>query len=158
MNETTCQICARDIKANTGTIAHHGYQRPDRGSGWQTASCMGARHLPYEQSRDLIPSAIEQVRVFIKNQQTRRRELLNTPPATMTIISFYQDSKTVTRPEGFDPKVNTAKENYSYKRTNMGTYEHEHYHQFGNAEREIRFAKMELTRLQNRYDAWVAPI
>jgi hypothetical protein len=44
----TCQICARPILANTGTIAHHGYERP--GDGFQTASCWGARKAPFEES------------------------------------------------------------------------------------------------------------
>lgn len=42
----TCQICARRIFAETGVIAHHGYERP--GDGYQTESCRGARRLPYE--------------------------------------------------------------------------------------------------------------
>lgn len=37
----TCQCCFRQIFAETGTIAHHGYERP--GHGWQTASCVGAK-------------------------------------------------------------------------------------------------------------------
>lgn len=45
----TCQICGRDILAEGGVIAHHGYERP--GDGWQTASCWGARELPYEADR-----------------------------------------------------------------------------------------------------------
>ena len=49
----TCQICARTIKLKDGpNLAHHGYQRP--GSGWQTASCWGARELPYEVSCDVL--------------------------------------------------------------------------------------------------------
>lgn len=47
-----CQICARDILADTGLIAHHGYERP--GDGWQTESCPGARELPYENNRDKL--------------------------------------------------------------------------------------------------------
>jgi len=54
----TCQCCGRQIFAQTGTIAHHGYERP--GYGWQTASCMGAKYLPFEVDRarlaDLIVS------------------------------------------------------------------------------------------------------
>lgn len=46
----TCQICGRPIFAETGVIAHHGYERP--GDGYQTASCPGARKLPFESSRD----------------------------------------------------------------------------------------------------------
>jgi hypothetical protein len=52
----TCQCCGRDIHAATGVIAHHGYERP--GEGWQTASCMGARHLPFEASRDRLRDLI----------------------------------------------------------------------------------------------------
>jgi hypothetical protein len=48
MTIMTCQICGRAIKAGKGVIAHHGYKRPE-GRYYQTASCWGARHLPYEQ-------------------------------------------------------------------------------------------------------------
>lgn len=52
----TCQICGRPILAETGVIAHHGYQRP--GDGYQTASCYGARELSFEVSRDLLGTYI----------------------------------------------------------------------------------------------------
>ncbi|MET4240332.1 hypothetical protein [Bradyrhizobium sp. RT10b] len=48
----TCQCCGKRYLANTGTIAHHGYQRP--GGGWQTASCSGAKFAPFEVSRDRL--------------------------------------------------------------------------------------------------------
>lgn len=53
----TCQICARPILANTGAIAHHGYERP--GDGFQTASCWGARKAPYEESCSDLVTEIE---------------------------------------------------------------------------------------------------
>ena len=62
----TCQICARGILANNGVIAHHGYERP--GQYYQTASCMGARELPFEVSRDVLGSLIEQLKVWAKDQ------------------------------------------------------------------------------------------
>lgn len=52
----TCQCCARQIFAETGLIAHHGYERP--GYGYQTASCMGARNLPFEVSREVLGDLI----------------------------------------------------------------------------------------------------
>jgi hypothetical protein len=52
----TCQCCGRAIFAQSGSIAHHGYERP--GYGWQTASCMGAKHLPFEVSRDRLGALI----------------------------------------------------------------------------------------------------
>ncbi len=55
----TCQICARAIFAESGLIAHHGYKRP--GDGQQTASCYGARQLPFERSRAVLGRLIQTV-------------------------------------------------------------------------------------------------
>jgi hypothetical protein len=64
----TCQCCARRILAETGEIAHHGYQRP--GTGWQTASCFGAKALPFEVDRarlgDMLVSLKAQRDTLIK--------------------------------------------------------------------------------------------
>jgi hypothetical protein len=57
--ETTCQICCQRHEMVGGLIAHHGYKRP--GGGYQTASCWGARHLPYELSCDMIPHWIARI-------------------------------------------------------------------------------------------------
>lgn len=103
---TTCQICARPIKANTGLIAHHGYKRP--GQGWQTSSCRGARHLPYEESCDLIPVAIEEINEYVERQQERLTELTLNPPAELR-CSRYRGARnapeviTVEKPENFNP-------------------------------------------------------
>lgn len=59
----TCQICGRPIYAEVGVIAHHGYERP--GLGWQTASCPGARELPFEVSRDVLVAHIARERVWL---------------------------------------------------------------------------------------------
>lgn len=52
----TCQCCGRQIFAQRGKIAHHGYERP--GYGWQTASCMGALYLPFEVARERLADLI----------------------------------------------------------------------------------------------------
>lgn len=53
----TCQVCDRAIRFDRyGKLAHHGYQRPGWGS--QTASCPGARKLPYEASREALEHLI----------------------------------------------------------------------------------------------------
>lgn len=77
----TCQICARAIHAGTGMIAHHGYERPGR--GWQTASCMGARELPFEVSRDALGRWIESVKVWLVDADKRALEL---PTTTATLF------------------------------------------------------------------------
>ena len=54
--QMTCQACGRLIRSAYGIIAHHGYERP--GSGWQTASCMGAKEEPLEVSNLILLAAI----------------------------------------------------------------------------------------------------
>jgi len=54
----TCQICGRRIFAEAGVIAHHGYQRPYEGV--QTASCYGARKLPFEVTCDDLQKDYDQ--------------------------------------------------------------------------------------------------
>jgi hypothetical protein len=63
----TCQCCGRQIFAQRGKIAHHGYERP--GYGWQTASCMGATYLPFEVDRARLADLI--VRLEHELQETR---------------------------------------------------------------------------------------
>lgn len=65
----TCQCCARQIFAELGTIAHHGYERP--GDGWQTPSCMGAKYLPFEVSRDRLGEMI----ALLKDRKVRMVEV-----------------------------------------------------------------------------------
>jgi hypothetical protein len=60
-----CQVCSRDILANKGTIAHHGYTRP--GHGWQTSSCFGAKRLPFEVDRTALGEFIG----FLHDQHDR---------------------------------------------------------------------------------------
>ena len=68
----TCQICGRPIFAEVGVIAHHGYQRP--GDGWQTASCDGARELPFEAAKDaLVAHVARQVQILADLVATRKK-------------------------------------------------------------------------------------
>lgn len=63
----TCQVCGRSIFAETGKIAHHGYQRP--GDGYQTPSCFGARHLPFEADRSVLKEYIEALDRMIEGER-----------------------------------------------------------------------------------------
>lgn len=58
-DQMTCQCCGRGIFAATGLIAHHGYERP--GDGYQTASCAGARELPFEVDRTVLGHVIHRM-------------------------------------------------------------------------------------------------
>lgn len=154
MSKTTCQICEREIKASTGVIAHHGYQRPDRGSGWQTSSCWGARHLPYEQSCDQIPVVIQYIKDYIARQQKSIVELLENPPQVYLIRRWRNsEEETLKRPEGFDPKKNIFGDPYR----GSWTYEQEHWNKHYSATKEIKHSEYDLHRLEKRLAAWIAP-
>jgi hypothetical protein len=103
---THCQICARAIRAKTGWIAHHGYTRPEQ--GWQTSSCQGARHLPYEVSCSQIADTIDEIEAWIANTQQRIDEDHASPPAKLVYAQERYgrptgELVTLVQPEGFDP-------------------------------------------------------
>jgi hypothetical protein len=101
---TTCQICAREIQAKSGRIAHHGYRRP--GHGWQTASCFGAKYRPYEVACDAIAAGIAACERFIARNDERVADLFAAPPADYVEKNAWGVVKrTVIRPEGFDPHL-----------------------------------------------------
>jgi hypothetical protein len=50
----------RQIFVQTGVIAHHGYRRPS--GSWRTASCFGARHLPFEAGCSRLVELIAELR------------------------------------------------------------------------------------------------
>lgn len=64
-----CQVCARQIGAASGVIAHHGYKRPSE--GWQTTSCMGAREVPYSESCEMTRAALESVERHLAHLEKR---------------------------------------------------------------------------------------
>lgn len=67
--EMTCQICGRGIFAETGVIAHHGYTRPWEGR--QTASCPGARQLPFEVSCVALGDEVDALEIETARQAAR---------------------------------------------------------------------------------------
>ncbi len=148
---TTCQICGREIKANTGLIAHHGYQRP--GEGWQTASCMGARFRPYEVACDALPPAIDSCKRYIANQQAALNAWMTSPPDTITWQrkDGYGTPRgqefTFERPVDFDP----ANHSVSYRQES-------YVFQFDGRKRtleyEIERAQQSLRYLEKRLADW----
>lgn len=79
----TCQCCGRAIFAETGTIAHHGYERP--GEGWQTASCMGAKFLPFEVARERLGDLIR----YIESHLVDLRASLARVQSEAVALSFH---------------------------------------------------------------------
>lgn len=152
MKVTTCQICARNIKANTGKIAHHGYQRPYK-QGWQTGSCDGAKFLPYEESCDRLPYVIEKIDTFLFNQSRRLKDFMTDPPATLTesrMWSRNSEPKVFEKPADFDPKKNED----SYESRMPHTYQNEYRSHKYNIEMSIKQAKRDLEFLRKRLTDW----
>lgn len=148
---TTCQICAREIKAPKGLIAHHGYKRP--GDHYQTASCIGARFAPYETAADRIPYAIDRLRSFIQNKENQLHELLFFPPAIL-IGQVYKgsghyESINVFRPDGF---------NQNSARTFVpNAYDTLYYGRLSETKSAIKYAKIDLDFLTKRLADWKPP-
>lgn len=83
-HEMTCQCCGRGIFANLGTIALHGYERS--GQGWQTGSCIGAKELPFEVSREKLGWLITSWQARRKEMIAARREIMGErAPITVTV-------------------------------------------------------------------------
>lgn len=145
--ETHCQICARPIKSKNGVIAHHGYTQ--RGWGYRTASCFGARELPYEVSRDAISKALVSVRNALETEQANEIKWTATPPAKIEKKAkhSYDDDQVFIKPAGFDPQ-NNFRANWS------GTYESAYDSLIRETQRNIKEIKAEIEFLTNRFDAW----
>jgi hypothetical protein len=142
---STCQICGRTIKANTGTIALHGYTRP--GDGWQTAPCYGARFQPYEVSCSAIQPAIDIITAFIAERKAYQADFLETPPASYTVKNRYplSGNKEVLKPENFNPS-----QSVSFRDEYAMAYSHEK----SQLITAIKYAEIDLIYLQKRLSDW----
>lgn len=101
---THCQVCGRDIKTlKSGKIAHHGFERP--GWGYQTDSCMGAKHVPYELGTDALEYAIEMLDKKIEYLYDAETTFFRNPPRVLSFpvrgVSF-NSPETFERPDAFD--------------------------------------------------------
>lgn len=149
LSETTCQICGRPTKAKSGVIAHHGYKRPNLGSGWQTASCPGARHLPYEISCDILPPTIEMIKSHISLQKNILKEHMKSPPEKLiTVVRNYPyTTKEVFRPKGFDPRKMLIYIPYSYESEFNRIKEV--------IEKQIKYSEIDLKYMEERLKNWI---
>lgn len=150
--ENTCQICGRVVKATKGITSHHGYRRPEY--GWQTKSCKGARHLPYEVSCDLIPNEIAVMEAHIQKVFSKLESFILNPPATIeyeksTYLGFGKhkyETMTAVRPEGFD---NTKRLYYSQ-------YEATYFSVKRAMEQDLKHSNFQLDFLKERLANWKA--
>lgn len=145
----TCQVCGRSIKANSGVIAHHGYKRPHN-QGWQTASCMGARHLPYEEANDQIIKAINSATNYINKSAQWLVEFHYNPPQTLSQTQGTWQLKTYTaeKPMDFDPDSSRR----DYRRASYDTMYYAKKHA---VEQGIKEAQHDIAYLKRRLSEWI---
>jgi len=163
MNDiTTCQICGRAIKSAKGLIAHHGYQRP--GHGWQTGSCYGARHLPFEVSRDTLGLWIESVTAELESVTQRRSDIDNEEaPATFTytrrrgISRYGEDRETITvqvTRATFEVEAKDGEHAQAFRQWGMYTFDKVKEQHVRVLDGRITALRHELEHQEKRYAAW----
>lgn len=155
---TTCQVCARPIKAKTGVIAHHGYQRP--GGGWQTASCFGARYRPFEVACDALPPAIEAATRHLNLRRDELANLMELPPAELRFqerdaYGHARGAEIVrAKPEDFDPTKRPAS-------GRMGVWQQYSclfFRRVDALRKDINGTQATVDFFQKRLASWVAPV
>jgi hypothetical protein len=157
----TCQICGREIGTTMGVIAHHGYTRP--GSGWQTASCWGAKHVAYEVGHDALDSLIPVIAAQLKLHTEQLADWLANPPATITFTKdgdydfvtrkYKKIDVTVERPANFSA---TTRED-TYSRHSNETYVRQYDMQRYSIEQHIKTDKQDLAHFTQRRADWKEP-
>jgi hypothetical protein len=156
----TCQCCAHGILANTGVIAHHGYQRP-AGWGYQTRSCEGARELPFEVSRDALGRHIANLHAYLLREQCFLRDVeaeLLPLRWTFSDITTKQNAWT----PGRDRTVSVTRENFQSVAEETREIRNEYGTTFdslkkgviGRSQGDIKMTQFAITQQQARYDAW----
>jgi hypothetical protein len=169
----TCQICGRRILANKGTIAHHGYERP--GEGWQTASCAGAKELPFEVERDVLLVEITHARAYAAMRAEQAKAIrAETAPVAIKYSVLVEDKnhkrsgwedrllRDVTRanfeakqiecPEAFEKqKGEYNRETYKYAPFTFDVALERHVHPI---EYDVQKTTQYADDQQARYDAW----
>lgn len=147
-----CQICEREIRAKSGLIAHHGYQRP--GEGWQTSSCFGARYRPIEVSNEAMKHYRDILKDnWIPNKEKTLANNLASPPETLMVRKEkfgYATSEMITlvRPEGFDPNNKPICFSMSQK------YEMKYFRMIDGFRRDLVQMNAELERIEKRIKNW----
>lgn len=87
----TCQCCGRKHLANRGWIAHHGYTRPY--IGWQTSSCIGAKHLPFEVDRARLAIHIKDLKTFLEHAKEFLGKAEREEIPVMLSYTTYKDGR-----------------------------------------------------------------
>jgi hypothetical protein len=151
----TCQCCGRRILANMGTIAHHGYERPD--SYYQTASCGGAKELPFEVSRDALGRQIEALKNWEINAVASMAAVANgLAPVVIHVTDKTQPRDRHTGKHPTKP-VEVTRANFDAVKattTLSGDFDDLKAKDIDGRSREIKSIRDDINAQQARYDGW----
>ena len=165
----TCQCCQRKILAKLGTISHHGYERPN-GWGYQTASCMGAKELPFEVDR----AALGKMLGYMRAQLARNEKYRAAIKSERLAIVFDYESQMIGPQRGVISRYNkwpVVKRSFDVTRESFeefkkgpgsgstyGIYEFEEYKNryVAGLSRAIKSLKEHIAEEQARFDGWKA--
>jgi hypothetical protein len=154
-----CQCCGRAIHAALGTIAHHGYQRP--GDGWQTASCWGAKRLPWEVDRTVVGEVIAHLRTVLERSIEGRAEAL---AETISVTHRYQVYDRNVRGGYIHKSIELTRDTFAdiLKANPDGIFTHSFDNTFDkfkkrdleNRDRKIEQLKRDIKEFTARYEGW----
>jgi len=165
-NRMHCQCCRRPILANLGTIAHHGYERPEQ--YYQTASCMGAKRLPFEVDRTALGEMIGYMRAQLGRNEKYRAAIKSEKLA----IVFNYESQMIGPQRGVISRYNkwpmvkrsfdVTKESFEEFKKGPGSGSTYGIYEFGEYKaryvdglsRAIKSLKEHIAEEQARYDGW----
>jgi hypothetical protein len=157
-----CQCCGRAIHAARGTIAHHGYTRPGWGS--QTASCFGAKRLPWEVDRGAVADLIEHLKRVLERSIEQRGEVqAETAPVTHNYqiyvrVQFanagrYSNRTLELTRDTFDAIVKANVDDV-FKHSFRKTFDEFKSRDLDSRDREIEQLERDIAEFTAKYDGW----
>jgi hypothetical protein len=151
----TCQCCGRAVRAQQGRISHHGFQRP--GWGEIVSSCIGARELPYEASREALGRLIGILESHLNGLRARRDRLEGELDAIPFSYDEYLNGARVTKTLHVRRETFPALwEQYraEFIRYSATTFDAVKERALRSLDANIKQVELDLTEQRRRHDAW----
>lgn len=146
-----CQVCAREVMARNGLIAHHGFERPGDGEGIRH-TCWGSRQRAYADSNDALPGAIASIGNMIAERLHYRD---NVKHGAVALPSVFAWNPLYGTSDMLDDKYKMIE---PHERDEMNFNYRDYPTRQAQVLREVdrRIAELERTReeFQKRLDAW----
>lgn len=128
-----CPCCGKDFKVRSGTLVHHGYERP--GCGYIIGDCIGVGSPPHEVSPELAKRYME---LLVRHEVETEKSLTALPSATvLTRRGFRGETVKLVKGECPEWDWKTAYSNVEY-----------------GLKSDLASVKREKERVQGLIDTW----